>query len=440
MNASFIWLAAVTGALSLLTPCIFPMIPITVAYFNGDAGQSKIHVLRHALLFAAGIVVTFTALGLGLAILVGAGGLARFAANPYVNVAIGIVFVAFALSLLGVYEIPLPFGNRLLNRADSSARGRSGKAAGSVLMGFAFTVASFTCTAPFIGPLLVAAARGDWMRPLVGMAVFSIVFATPFFLLALVPRWTTSLPRAGGWLRDLRVIAGLFEIAAAVKFFSNADLVWQTGLISRRTALLVWLLVSAIAVVYLVRATLRGSRSRTVGRSLAWLSVAAVGGIALWLASGLAGMPLGELEAFLPPKDQSTFTASVGSSTSPAQLHWIVNDHRRALTEAAATRRLVFIDFTGYTCTNCRWMEANMFARADVSKEMSAFVLSRMYTDGDGPIYEAQQKFQEDRFGTVALPLYAVVDSTGKTLKTFSGLTRDPAEFITFLREARTSG
>ena len=433
MTASFLWLAAVTGALSLLTPCVFPMLPITVAYFNGNAGRSNAHALRHAVLFAGGIVITFTALGLGFAVIVGAAGLSRFASNPWVNLVIGLVFLAFALSLLGLYDIPLPFGNRLLNKVDASARERSGNAAGSVLMGFAFTLASFTCTAPFVGPLLVSAARGDWMRPLAGMAVFSVVFATPFFLLALVPRWTAALPRAGGWLSDVKVVVGLFEIAAALKFFSNADLVWRTGLISRRTSILIWVAVAASSAIYLAAATLRGTRSRTNARSLSWLSVTAAAGVALWLASGLTGRPLGELEAFLPP-DLSTPVATTALSNGvPVSLDWILNDHRLALTRAAATNRLVFIDFTGYTCTNCRWMEANMFARPDVAAAMSHFVLSRLYTDGEGPVYESQQKFQEDRFGTVALPLYAIVDSNGKTIRTFSGLTRNPAEFLAFL-------
>jgi Thiol:disulfide interchange protein len=434
VTVSFLWLAAVTGALSLLTPCVFPMLPITVAYFNGNSHKSNAHALRHASLFAAGIIVTFTALGLGLAIIVGAAGLARFASNPWVNVAIGAVFIAFALSLLGLYDIPLPFGNKLLNRADAAARSKSGNALGSVLMGFAFTLASFTCTAPFVGPLLVSAARGDWMRPLAGMAVFSIVFATPFFLLALVPRWTTSLPRAGGWLRDVKVVVGLFEIAAAVKFFSNADLVWRTGLISRQTSLLVWILVAAVSTIYLVMAT-RRTRSRSTSRSLSWLAVTGAAAVTLWLASGLSGRSLGELEAFLPPVPEPAYSALPPTSGRPVPLNWILNDHRAALAKASATNRLVFIDFTGYTCTNCRWMEANMFSRADVSSAMSQFVLSRMYTDGEGPIYEAQQKFQEDRFGTVALPLYAIVDARGRTVRTFSGLTRSPAEFLAFLND-----
>jgi thiol:disulfide interchange protein DsbD len=165
------------------------------------------------------------------------------------------------------------------------------------------------------------------------------------------------------------------------------------------------------------------------------MSVASAAALTLWLVSGLSGRSLGELEAFLPPANDHA--ASVApENASPASLRWILNDHRRALAQAASSNRLVFIDFTGYTCTNCRWMEANMFSRPDVAAEMSKFVLSRLFTDGEGPLYEAQQKFQEDRFGTVALPLYAIVDSRGRTVKTFSGLTRNPAEFIRFLRSA----
>ncbi|MEO8577562.1 MAG: cytochrome c biogenesis protein CcdA, partial [Gemmatimonadales bacterium] len=420
-----LWLAALTGALSLLTPCVFPMIPITVAYFSAGPGRSSSHVLRHALLFAAGIILTFTALGLGLALLIGAAGLSRFAADPWVNIVIGIAFLAFALSLLGLYDLPLPFSNSLLNRADASARQRSGKAIGSVLMGFVFTLASFTCTAPFVGPLLVSAARGDWQQPLAGMAVFSTVFAAPFFLLALVPHWTASLPRAGGWLKDVKVIVGLFEIAAALKFFSNAGLVWGSTFITRELTLVTWTIIALIAAVYLGR----GLNSR---RFVPWIPSLAAGAVALWLSNGARGRSLGEIEAFLPPSD----IGLVARGAPIPEMTWIVNDQQKALQLAAQSHKLVFIDFTGYTCTNCRWMEANMFSRPEVAEALSKYVLSRLWTDGDGEIYEKQQQFQEDRFGTVALPLYAIVDANGRTIRTFSGLTRSPAEFLAFLRDA----
>ena len=423
MSASFLWLAAVTGALSLLTPCVFPMIPVTVAFFNGQRGKGS-NALRHALFFGAGIIVTFTALGLGLAVLVGAAGLARFASDPWVNIVIGIFFIGFALSLLGVYDLPLPFSNRFLNRIDKSARESSHRAIGSVMMGFAFTLASFTCTAPFVGPLLVSASRGDWQMPLAGMAVFSTVFALPFFILALIPQWTTALPRAGAWLRDVKVVVGLFEIAAALKFFSNADLVWGTGILTRTVVLAAWTVITLVAGVYLLSRILQNAG----GNRLSWLGPALTAAIAIWLAAGIRGRPLGELEAFLPPSD-------VAASGSVAELNWILNDHTRALAAARASGKLVFVDFTGYTCTNCRWMEANMFSRADVSASLNNYVLSRLYTDGEGVLYEAQQEFQERQFGTVALPLYAIVDASGRSVRTFSGLTRNPREFLAFLRK-----
>ena len=425
MTASFIWLAAVTGALSLLTPCVFPMIPINVTYFNQQREHGQAHAIRHAVLFGAGIIVTFTALGLGLAVLIGASSLTRFASDPVVNLIIGVVFVAFALSLLGLYDLPLPVSNKFLNTIDNSARQRSGRAAGSVLMGFAFTLASFTCTAPFVGPLLVSASRGEWQVPLVGMAVFSTVFALPFFLLALAPRWTTALPRAGSWLRDVKIIVGLFEIAAAVKFFSNADLVWGTGILSRTAVLIIWIAITLVAGAYLVYRIVVDDAGAA---RLRWIGPLVAAGIAIWLGAGVRGRSVGELEAFLPPG------YIPASALGPAaNLRWILNDHPGALAQAAQTNRLVFIDFTGYTCTNCRWMEANMFSRPDVSEALSHFVLSRLYTDGEGELYEKQQQFQEDRFGTVALPLYAIVDSKGNTVRTFSGLTRSPGQFLAFL-------
>jgi thiol:disulfide interchange protein DsbD len=255
------------------------------------------------------------------------------------------------------------------------------------------------------------------------MAVFSTVFAAPFFILALVPRWTTSLPRAGAWLKDVKVLVGLFEIAAALKFFSNADMVWGTNVLTRNVVLIAWIAIAVIAAGYLARRIFK----ETAASPYRWLAPLAAAGVALWLSGGVRGKSLGEVEAFLPP------TPVNGPATN---LAWILNDHSKALSTASETNQLVFIDFTGYTCTNCRWMEANMFDRADVSASLSKYVLSRLYTDGEGEIYEKQQAFQEKNFGTVALPLYAIVDSKGKTVRTFSGLTRNPREFLAFLRNA----
>ncbi|HEX2722100.1 MAG TPA: thioredoxin family protein, partial [Gemmatimonadaceae bacterium] len=196
-------------------------------------------------------------------------------------------------------------------------------------------------------------------------------------------------------------------------------------LITRETTLIAWMVIALAAVVYLVRNALIGRRPAR------WLPAVAAVGVALWLGNGARGVPLGEVEAFLPPSD-----IDVVPGSGALEVTWIVNDHPKALELAARSGKLVLIDFTGYTCTNCRWMEANMFSRAQIAESMSRYVLSRLYTDGAGDIYERQQKFQEDQFGTIALPLYAIVDAHGRTVRTFSGLTRSPAEFLAFLRDA----
>ena len=181
----------------------------------------------------------------------------------------------------------------------------------------------------------------------------------------------------------------------------------------------------------------RGARARIQKRDLGWETVVGIAAALLlagWLASGLnERRRLDQIEAFLPPVSPMSPLASPGRVAST----WMLNDYEGALNTARSTGKLVFVDFTGYTCTNCRWMEANIFSRPDVGAELGQFVLARLYTDGDGEIYERQQAFQEKTFGTVALPLYAVMSADGKVQATFSGLTRNPAEFVVFLRRAR---
>jgi thiol:disulfide interchange protein DsbD len=404
------------------------MVPISMAYFSASS-RRRGSALREALAFALGIVATFTAAGVGLAVLIGATGIARLAANPWTNLIIGISFVAFALGLLGAYEISIPFARAALEKSDRAARARAGSVFGGFLMGVAFSIASFTCTVPFAGPLLVAAARGEWHAPAAGMLVFSSVFAAPFILLSLIPQLTERWPRYRRGMRSIVVLVALAELGAAVKFFSNADLVWRTGVLSRETIILIWFALAVIGVVIIASPLFRTGEKRPTIPRLA--TIAALGLAAVWLVPGLRGRSLGELEAFLPPD----LNAPVAHPES-ADVRWILNDHSAALAEAERTGRFVLIDFTGYTCTNCRWMETRILSRPDVSAALGNFVLSRLYTDGDGAVYTQQQQFQEQQFGTVALPLYAIVDSRGKTVRTLAGLTRSPAEFLAFLRAA----
>lgn len=424
MIGHYLWLAVTAGAVSLLTPCVFPMIPITVSYFTDHAssGGSRRSGIRSALLFAGAIIASFTALGLLLSLTFGAAGVQRFAANAYVNVALAGLFVAFALNLFGVYQIAIP--SRALTALDSAARERESSGshvAGAMLVGLTFALTSFTCTAPFIGTVLVTAATGAWREPALGMLAYSTVFALPFFVLALIPQWAARLPRAGRWLVSVKVVMGFLELAAALKFISNADLVWHWGIFTRDVVLALWVALAGLTAAYLV-----ASGPGTVGRLA---GAAAALGVGIWLATGLAGRSLGDLESFLPPPASQRDSYVVN-------LNWHLNDLPAALAVAKQTAKPVFIDFTGYTCTNCRWMEANVFARPEVKAELNRFALARLFTDGDGPVYENQQAYQEKTFNTVALPLYAVLAPDGHTIATLPGLTRDPAVFLAFLEKS----
>ena len=433
----FIWLAATLGALSLLTPCVFPMIPITVSYFTNHSAGSRSRSIRLATIYSLGIVATFTLLGMLLALFVGAAGINLFAANPWVNILIAAIFLFFAFNLFGAYEITVP--TSVLTKLDSFTRSHEGEGSGvigALLMGLTFTLTSFTCTSPFVGTILVSASQGDWQMPLVGMLSFSAVFALPFFVLALVPQWVAQLPRAGGWMNSVKVSMGFLEVAAAMKFVSNVDLVWKWGIFTRSVVLAIWIAIGLILTLYLLGKFQLSHDSKPERIGAFRLASAIVSlAISFYLITGLFGAKLGELEAFLPPETEVSAASRPGGNGGE-RLQWLKNDHEAALAKAKAENKRVFIDFTGYTCTNCRWMEANIFILPQVQAEMNKFVLSALYTDGEGEVYERQQRFEQERFGTVALPFYAVVDADGTTIATFAGLTRSSQEFIDFLKKA----
>jgi len=433
----FMWLAMTMGALSLATPCVFPMIPITVSYFTKKAERSRSSGLAQALVYCFGIIFTFTGLGLGLAALLGATGINQFAANPWVNLVITAIFVGFALNLFGLYQIGVSSG--LLTKL--SKAGEGGGYVGSLLMGLTFTLTSFTCTVPFVGTVLVATAQGDWLWPALGMLGFSVVFAAPFFVLAMLPRYLTALPRSGGWLNSVKVTMGFLEIAAAMKFVSNVDLVWNWHIFTREVVLSIWVALAVLATIYLLGKFQlpHDSPVQTLGvMRLMWAMCFL--SIGFFLFTGLMGGSLGELDAFLPPRTAGAQTLTGGGSTPGKELTWLT-ERETALAQARRSGRPIFIDFTGYTCTNCRWMEANIFTLPAVQSELEKFVRLQLYTDGAGKKYEENQQYQKDAFGTVALPLYVILDSEGRTLAMFPGITRKPDEFLRFLRTpfAKTS-
>jgi thiol:disulfide interchange protein DsbD len=433
----FIWLALTLGALSLLTPCVFPMIPITVSYFTNHSAGDRTKALRLASVYSLGIIATFTLLGMLLAIFVGAAGINLFAANPWINLLITAVFLLFAFNLFGAYEITIPTG--VLTKLDGLTRSKEGEGSGVVgalLMGLTFTLTSFTCTSPFVGTILVSASQGNWKMPLLGMLAFSTVFALPFFVLALVPQLISQLPRAGGWMNSVKVTMGFLEVAAAMKFLSNVDLIWKWGIFTRSAVLAIWIAIGVVLSLYLLGKfqlshDSKPERIGVVRLISAVLSLA----ISFYLVTGLFGAKLGEIESFLPPELENTGLKLFGNRENEPK--WITNDYDTAIQRAKSENKRVFVDFTGYTCTNCRWMEANVFPKPEVETELRKFILLRLYTDGEGAVFERHQQMEQDMFGTVALPYYAVLDGTGRSLSSFPGLTRNTQEFVDFLKKSQ---
>ncbi len=420
------------GGLALLTPCVFPMIPITVSYFTKREAVSRKQALLDAALYSLGIVLTFTVMGFALTFLFGLGGINRLAASPIVNIGIAAVFLAFALSLFGALDIRLP--SSWTTRLDKKASATGGLV-GILLMALTFSLISFTCTVPFVGTLMVAAMQGDFLWALLGITAFAMVFATPFFLLALFPSWLQALPRSGSWLSSVKVTMGFLELAAALKFISNVDLVYQWELITRPVFITVWLSIALVTCFYLLGWFHFEHESPNPSLGVVRiLSVIFFGAVALYLFRGLFGFPLGELDAFLPPRDYGNPVSitALGEHSASDEPEWST-DYQAALKVAQRENRPVFVDFTGYTCTNCRWMESNVFTLPEVKKRFSQFVLVRLYTDGPELEHQENLRFEEKRFGTIALPYYAVMSPKDEIIATFPGLTRVVEDFVSFL-------
>lgn len=433
---SFLWFAMVAGAFALLTPCVFPMIPITVSFFTKRAEKNHHNPLKDAIVYAFGIMATFTGIGVLLSLVSGPTGVQDFATNPWSNLIIATVFLVFALNLFGAFEIQIPY--QILNKLN--AKSESGGVFGILLMGLTFSLTSFTCTVPFVGTTLISASSGgDWTYPIIGMLGFSAVFASPFFLLALFPRFLNKLPKAGGWMNNLKVVMGFLEIAAAVKFISNADLVWNWGFLTRDLFLSIWIACGILIVVYIL-GFFKLKLDSPIDRLGAMRVVFAVifMSLTMYLYTGYT-RPLGELDAFLPPPDynKTASTASFGNSgqniAMKEELFWY-SDYEKALAVARKENKPLFIDFTGWTCTNCRWMELNMFPKSDVNNLMSEMILVRLYTDRKTEIELKNKKMMEERYHSIALPLYVIVDNNETVIGT-KEFTRNETDFVTFLKK-----
>jgi len=415
--SSFLVLAMSMGFLALLTPCVFPMIPITISFFMHRSENTNSSPVKSATVYMLGIVLTFTFLGMMLAILLGASGANQLAANPIVNMLIAFLFIYFAMSLFGFYEIEIPESLRRLSLQKENSEGY----VGILFMALTFTLTSFTCTVQFMGLILVAASQGEWFWPIIGMLIFSLAFASPFFFLALFPHYLTKLPQSGGWLNSVKVVMGFLELAAAFKFISNSDLVWNWNIFTYEVVLYLWALIMLLTGLYifgLIKFKNDSPVTFSIQRSLFALAFIFFG---TYLAAGNHGYDInGNIKSYLPPKKYQS------------NLVWN-NNLDDAFIIAAEQNKNIFIDFTGVTCTNCRWMETNIFSINSVEELMSEYVLVSLYTDaGEG--YLDKREYQINRFETAALPYYVILDSKDKVLSEFPGLTRNVEEFKDFLK------
>jgi thiol:disulfide interchange protein DsbD len=414
------------GLAAVFTPCVFPMIPITMSFFLNRPGGGR-GAVAQASVFCLGIIVLFSLLGLAATAALGPFGVVLLGSNPWVNSFIAIVFLVFSVSLLGAFEITLPSG--LLTRLDR-ASGRGGFA-GTLLMGLTFSLTSFACVGPFVGTLLAASVAGGGWQPLAGMAAFATGLSAPFFLLAIFPSYLQRMPRSGGWLARVKVVLGFLILAAMFKYLSNVDQVMQWNLLTRERFLAAWVVLFSLAGFYLLgflrMEGVTPGDQLGVGRLLAGALLLV---FAVSLIPGMFGARLGELDAYVPP-------ARGAASSEPSGGSWMKNQLREALERARAGNKLVLVAFTGYACTNCHWMKANLFPRPEIAAALKDFILLELYTDGADQASQQNQKLQETRFSTIAIPYYAVLDADEKVLGTFPGLTRNPAEFLAFLASAK---
>jgi thiol:disulfide interchange protein DsbD len=386
---TFIVACILGGLVALLMPCVFPMIPITVSFFGKQAEQRGGSTVTLGLVYVFGVIFSYSAIGSVLTALRGASGVTDFAQSAEVQVAIAALFLVFALSMFGMFELRLPYAiQQKFNFQGKS----SGGMLGSFLLGTAFAVTSMACTVPVVGSIFALATEGHWLRPLVGMVVFSSVVAAPFFVLAIIPGALKKLPRAGGWMNSIKVVFGFIELAAAAEFLGIA------GWLDRAWVLSVWIACFAMVGLYLL-GIFRGRHDAGISGAspIAMFFATVFLGFAMWFSHGLYGGNLGWVESFLRN-----------------ELGWEKNvDLRTKLAEAKAARQPVFLDFTGTNCANCRLFEKGALDQEWAKVALAKYGKYSLYTDSKphgGSYVELTRKL----FGYVGQPAYAVVNPDGE--------------------------
>ncbi|GGH53378.1 thiol:disulfide interchange protein DsbD [Dyadobacter endophyticus] len=460
--------AFLSGLVALLTPCVFPIIPMTVSFFtNQEKGKFK------AFLYGISIILIYTLIGTVVSRLNGPA-FANFLSTHWLpNLLFFAIFITFGLSFLGLFEIVLPSG--FVNKMDQKAD--QGGYAGVFFMAFTLVLVSFSCTGPIVGSLLVASAGGEVVKPIVGMAAFSAAFAIPFTSFALFPQWLKSLPKSGGWLNTVKVVLGFLELALALKFFSIADQVYHWHLLDREIYLAFWIVIFALLGFYLLGKirTPHDSPIEKVSVPRLLLSIITFTFV-VYMLPGMWGAPLKALAGYLPPQSTLDFdlnkrsaasatpSAISGETRKYADLFHLPHeldgffDYQEALAYAKKVNKPVFIDFTGHGCVNCREMEARVWVDPAVLQRLrNDYVIVALYVDDKTELPEAQwytskydnkakktigaqnADLQIVKYNNNAQPHYCLVDHEGNLLVAPKNYDLDPAKFASFLDSGKAA-
>ena len=438
------FLAFLGGFAALLTPCVFPMIPMTVSFFTKQS-KTPAEGKRNAIIYGVSIILIYVVLGLAVTGIFGADALNALSTDVWFNVIFFVLLVVFATSFLGAFEIMLP--NSWANKVDRQAD--RGGIIGILFMALALAIVSFSCTGPIVGTLLVESASKGGIAPIVGMLGFSSALALPFMLFAMFPGWLNSLPKSGGWLNTVKVSLGFLELALALKFLSNADLVLQLHWLEREVFLALWIAIFGTWGIYLLGKITLPHDSPLSHISVGRLSLAVlVLSFTIYMIPGLWGAPLKLISAFPPPPTYSESPNGVGGSSSNSSAidlpegaeigpHNLIlfTEYEKGMAFAKKVNKPVLLDFTGHACVNCRKMENNVWSDENVLKILkNEVVLISLFADDKRPLPANEQfvskvtgasietigdKWTElmiTKYNTNTQPLYVMVDVEGNNL------------------------
>lgn len=398
------------GLLAIFTPCVWPIIPMTVSFFLKKGGG-----LKDAILYGLSIIILYVGLGLLVTILFGASALNDLSTNAVVNIIFFLLLVVFALSFFGLFEITLP--DSWSTALDSKARSTGGFLS-ILLMAFTLVIVSFSCTGPIIGTLLVEAAGHSLLAPAIGMLGFAVALALPFSLFAMFPQWLKQAPKSGNWMTSFKVVLAFLELALSLKFLSVADMAYGWGILPRWLFIAIWIVCFAGIGIYLLWNIRSVSTTRKIIRAIIIIPSIA---FACYLVPGLWGAPVKAISAFAPPME--------------IEGREVFNDYEEGMAYARQTGKPVIIDFTGYGCVNCRKMEAFVLDDDSVKARLQNYVFIELFVDDkrDG-IGDKNSKIQREQFGSNAQPYYVQLDAYGNQVAEPMAFTTDPIEFIKWLK------